>query len=92
MINIYLIQEDGQAICWQAESAHAAIGYAEDRHILEFCQDGGLELLDQGVSSESEIQTERENYRANIFESCSLVGELANPDPILAASIEVPAR
>jgi hypothetical protein len=73
-MNIYLIQEDGQALCWQAESMQQAVQLAEDRHIMEATKEE-LEPWDYTADKEAE---ERENYRANILQSCQLVGELAN--------------
>ena len=67
-MNIYFIQEDGMSNCWQAVSADLAIMAAEHRFILDNKDDWGLE------------EHPRAYWHRTIFESCALIGELANPD------------
>ena len=69
-MNIYLIQEDGISRCWQAETMTEAIMQAQQRFVDE--ERGDWDDVAQG-------ETPIEYYQRTILESCTLVGELANP-------------
>lgn len=72
-MNIYLIQEDGEAKCWQAATMSDALEQAQDAYFDE---------LDDPPSSHMDprrLQDELLHYQSDILQSCTLVGELANP-------------
>ena len=69
-MNIYLIIEDGQHLCWQAETMTLALSYSRDEYIDERRRDEGDAL---------DLSAELTYYEENILESCALIGELANP-------------
>lgn len=67
-MNIYLIQEDGEATCFQATCMQNAITIATQK----FCK--------ENYDSDWDIDETPDNYyQRAILQSCSLIGELANP-------------
>lgn len=65
-MNVYMIRDGGDDRLWKAETMAEAMRLSEDAYIAE-------DVLD---SSEAE---EREHYRTEMLESCTLIGALANP-------------
>ena len=72
-MNIYLLQEDGESFCIQAETMAEAIRCAESISIQENWK---TELKQGGMSLSEAINW----YHTQILQSCSLIGELKNPD------------
>jgi hypothetical protein len=69
-MNVYMIRDGGDDRCWKAETMAKALKASEDAYITE----NRVELK----LSEYE---ERQHYQTEMLESCTLVGELANPWP-----------
>lgn len=72
-MNIYVLIEDSQRLCYQADSMQAACNIAENIYIEEMKEASGGCLLTFDEDGE------RETFRRDILESCELVGELVNP-------------
>lgn len=72
-MNVYMIREDGEDKLWKAPTMYAAIKAAEDRYVQE---ERARNAADHFYSMEEEW---RAVYGAKVMESCTLVGELANP-------------
>lgn len=70
-MNVYMIREDGEDKIWKAATMRDAIKLAEDAYVLE-------ELARVGVEDTTEEQW-RSLYSEELLESCTLLGELANP-------------
>lgn len=68
-VNVYLIQNDGEAGCWKAETAAQAIAAAAEAFEKEAIREN-YELGDE---------TARAYWERTCFQSCALVGELENP-------------
>jgi len=68
-MNIYLIHEDGESFCIQAESMQEAISITEHNYLEELFEEG-----DMGESPAPNIKY----YHAQILQSCNLIGELRN--------------
>jgi hypothetical protein len=66
---VYLIQEDGESKCWKARTPQDAIAAA----VKAFCQ----ETEASGDWDSDELPFDY--WMRAVFESCALVGELANP-------------
>ena len=67
-MNVYLITEDGDTGCYVAPSMMAACQLAEDQHI---------DTLDPDEYADGSEQSERNYYRNEVLQGCSLVGESA---------------
>lgn len=68
-MNIYLIQDDGEAYCVRAESMQKAISICEGLYLKEIQEDQGDNF---------NRKEESEYYQEQILQSCQLVGQLKN--------------
>lgn len=68
-MNIYLVQEDGEARCWQAYTMTEALALARSAYIEERREDEGDAM---------NLSEELTFYEDSILESCALIGELVN--------------
>lgn len=75
-MNVYLIQQDGEQECWQAETMGAAVEAAFREYYRDLTE----------TSGESDATEEREHWEGEILQSCTLVGELKNPWPPMGAA------
>lgn len=67
-MNVYLIKDGGDQMCWKAETMQSAVAAAEDAYVA-----------DPGNRSPDETDADmRAHYQAHLLESCQLLGELAN--------------
>jgi hypothetical protein len=73
VVNVYLIQEDGEANCYQAKTAVDAIEVAFVRFLNELSDDE-LANFHQEYG-----ESPRQWWNRNCFQSCTLIGELVNP-------------
>lgn len=72
IVNVYLIQEDGESFCVRSHTMRDALKTSEDRYLSD------PEIKEQIQSGESTLSEEIEHYYSQILQSCSLVGELKN--------------
>lgn len=68
-MNIYLINEDGESKCFQAENMQQALQCAEDTYIADLRERKEITVPER---------EERIYWQSQIIQSCALVGELAN--------------
>ena len=68
MKNIYLLQEDGETFCIQANTMSEAIQVCEESYLEDRIEE------EPGCN----IEVEKQFYHKQILQSCSLVGELKN--------------
>lgn len=71
-MNIYLVVEDGDTFCIQADTMNEAVKFCEEVH-LEECSKNYLEI---GIGFDA--GNEKRYYQEQILQSCSLIGELKN--------------
>lgn len=69
-MNVYMIREDGEDKLWLSPTMRDALALAEDNHVMN-----------ERARSEAEGTEEewRDLYRKELLESCTLIGEVANP-------------
>ncbi len=70
-MHIYLIQELGEARCWQEATMMLAINAAKNEYMKSRQDEYGGEGFD--------LNEESDYYEKEILQSCTFVGELANP-------------
>ena len=68
-MNIYLMNEDSENFCIQAETMHQAIKIGEALYLKECDEENP-----QGYNEKEEIRY----YHEEILQSCSFIGELRN--------------
>lgn len=69
-MNVYMIREDGQDKLWKAQTMREAVQLAEEAYVKEEAE---------ASTGEGEEANWREFYHETLLESCTLIGELANP-------------
>jgi len=68
-MKIYLLVEDGESFCIRANNMSEAINFCEQSYLEEIEEERGMNY---------QIEIEKEYYREQILQSCSLVGLLKN--------------
>jgi hypothetical protein len=69
MMNVYLLNEDGETFCVRAETMARAVAICEECYLQDRKEDEGAKYDDA---------VERGYYHEMILQSCTLIGELKN--------------